>query len=76
MHFSVKIASIHFHLDHFERFWENGPQEKFIMVVRRNEMEAKIKEKMRNGEGSASFVHLAGCEHEKNIRMLAVIVTY
>lgn len=34
-------------------------------------MKTEVKEKMRGGEGSVSFVHLADCEHEKNIRMLA-----
>jgi mannose-6-phosphate isomerase-like protein (cupin superfamily) len=41
------------------------------MVICRNEMKTEVKEKMRNGEGSVSFVHLVDCEKEKNIRMLA-----
>jgi mannose-6-phosphate isomerase-like protein (cupin superfamily) len=36
-------------------------------------MKTEIKEKMRGGEGSVSFVHLVDCEKEKNIRMLAEI---
>jgi mannose-6-phosphate isomerase-like protein (cupin superfamily) len=34
-------------------------------------MKTEVKEKMRGGEGSVSFVYLVDCEHEKNIRMLA-----
>ena len=41
------------------------------MVIHRNEMKTEVKEKLRGGEGSAAVVHLADCETEKNIRMLA-----
>ena len=41
------------------------------MIIHRNEMKTEVKEKMRGGEGSTAFVHLADCEKEKNIRMLA-----
>ena len=43
------------------------------MVIRRNEMKTEVREKMRGGEGSASFVHFVNCEKEKNIRMLAEV---
>ena len=43
------------------------------MVIRRDEMKTETREKMRGGEGSAAFVHLADCEKEKNIRMLAEV---
>ena len=43
------------------------------MVIRRNEMKNETKEKMRGGDGSATFVHLADCEKEKNLRLLAEI---
>jgi quercetin dioxygenase-like cupin family protein len=36
-------------------------------------MKTEIKEKMRGGEGSVQLVHLADCENEKNIRLLAEI---
>jgi mannose-6-phosphate isomerase-like protein (cupin superfamily) len=41
------------------------------MVINRNGMRIEKKEKMRDGEGTVSLVHLADCEKEKNIRMLA-----
>jgi mannose-6-phosphate isomerase-like protein (cupin superfamily) len=41
------------------------------MVIRQSEMKNEVKEKMRGGEGSVSFVHFVDCEHEKNIRLLA-----
>jgi mannose-6-phosphate isomerase-like protein (cupin superfamily) len=34
-------------------------------------MKTETKEKMRDGEGHVSFVHLADCEKEENIRLLA-----
>jgi mannose-6-phosphate isomerase-like protein (cupin superfamily) len=34
-------------------------------------MRIEQKEKMRGGEGTVSLVHLADCEKEKNIRLLA-----
>ena len=43
------------------------------MVIQRNEMKTETKEKMRDGEGSASLVYLTDCENEKNIRLLAEI---
>ena len=43
------------------------------MVIKRNEMETEIKEKMRGGEGSTAFVHMVNCENEKNIRLLSEI---
>lgn len=41
------------------------------MVIHRKEMKREDKEKMRGGEGTTSLIHLADCENEKNIRMLA-----
>ena len=41
------------------------------MVNHRNEMKTEVREKMRDGNGSASIVHLVDCENEKNIRLLA-----
>ena len=41
------------------------------MVIQRKAMTTEVKEKMRGGEGHVDFVHLANCETEKNIRMLA-----
>jgi mannose-6-phosphate isomerase-like protein (cupin superfamily) len=41
------------------------------MVINRNGMRIEQKEKMRGGEGTVSLVHLADCEKEKNIRLLA-----
>jgi mannose-6-phosphate isomerase-like protein (cupin superfamily) len=41
------------------------------MVIQRKNMRTEVKEKMRGGDGSAAFVHLAECEDEKNIRLLA-----
>jgi mannose-6-phosphate isomerase-like protein (cupin superfamily) len=58
-------------IDYFARFLENDLYGGTIMVIHRNEMKTEVKEKLRGGEGSASFVHLADCEKEKNIRMLA-----
>ncbi|MDR0451166.1 MAG: cupin domain-containing protein [Treponema sp.] len=41
------------------------------MVLQRDAMKTEVKEKMRGGEGSVHFTHLADCGKEKNIRMLA-----
>ncbi|MDR0476148.1 MAG: cupin domain-containing protein [Treponema sp.] len=41
------------------------------MVIHRNEMKTDIREKMRDGEGSVRFVHLADASAEKNTRLLA-----
>jgi mannose-6-phosphate isomerase-like protein (cupin superfamily) len=41
------------------------------MVNYRAEMKTEEKEKMRDGEGTVSFVHFTDCGNEKNIRMLA-----
>jgi mannose-6-phosphate isomerase-like protein (cupin superfamily) len=43
------------------------------MVVRRNEMKSEVKEKVRDGEGKATLLHLVNCENEKNIRLLTEI---
>ena len=41
------------------------------MVINRSGMKTEKKERMRDGEGTVSIVHLVDCEKEKNIRMLA-----
>ena len=41
------------------------------MVINRSGMKTEKKERMRDGEGTVSIVHLVDCEGEKNIRMLA-----
>jgi mannose-6-phosphate isomerase-like protein (cupin superfamily) len=41
------------------------------MLNQRGVMKKDTKEKMRGGEGVVHFTHLADCENEKNIRMLA-----
>jgi mannose-6-phosphate isomerase-like protein (cupin superfamily) len=43
------------------------------MIIAREDMKREQKEKMRDGEGIASFTHLVDCENEKNIRMLSEI---
>ena len=43
------------------------------MVIHRNEMKSEIKEKMRDGEGTARFCYLVDTEKEKHTRMLAEI---
>jgi len=34
-------------------------------------MKTEVKENMRGGDGSADYVELVDCEHEKNVRMIA-----
>ena len=41
------------------------------MIIQRNEMKTEVKEKLRDGNGSAAFVHLLDCKNEKNIRLLS-----
>jgi mannose-6-phosphate isomerase-like protein (cupin superfamily) len=41
------------------------------MIIHRNEMKIEHKEKMRDGTGITSMTHLADCEKEKNVRLLA-----
>ena len=43
------------------------------MYIRRNEMKSEIKEKMRDGEGSARLVYLVDTDKEKHTRMLAEV---
>jgi mannose-6-phosphate isomerase-like protein (cupin superfamily) len=43
------------------------------MIIARKDMKREQKEKMRDGEGVASFTHLVDCENEKNIRLLSEI---
>ncbi|GHV63187.1 cupin [Spirochaetia bacterium] len=41
------------------------------MVIQRSEMRLEKREKARGGEGTAAFIHLAECEKEKNVKLLA-----
>jgi mannose-6-phosphate isomerase-like protein (cupin superfamily) len=44
-----------------------------LMVNTRSGMKTEVRENMRGGKGNVEFVHLADCEKEKNIRMLAEV---
>jgi len=41
------------------------------MVIRRSEMKVENRERLRDGEGTTRFVHLAGNGAQKNVRLLA-----
>ena len=43
------------------------------MIIKRNEMKAEVKEKLRGGEGKTTILQLVDCEKEKNIRLLAEV---
>ena len=43
------------------------------MVIQRKEMKTEVKERMREGDGSASITYLLDTENEKNTRMLAEV---
>jgi mannose-6-phosphate isomerase-like protein (cupin superfamily) len=43
------------------------------MVVKRDEMKSEVKDKLRDGEGSATLLTMVDCEKEKNIRLLSEI---
>ena len=43
------------------------------MVIRRDEMKAEDKEKMRDGEGTTHFTYLVDSNSQKNARMFAEI---
>jgi len=45
------------------------------MVIHRNEMKSEIREKLRDGKGNATFIHLADCagNKEKNVRLLSEV---
>ena len=43
------------------------------MIVHRKDMKTEIKEKMRDGDGSANITYLVNTENEKHTRMLAEV---
>ena len=43
------------------------------MIVKKNDRKTEVKEKMRDGEGSAKISHMVDAEKEKHTRMLAEV---